>query len=117
MDENEVLIAPEGEPVTSQPETRFWNKPLVLVLVSSLITATGMSVGWKASMDTFAAVSQVRMQQHDERLAKLEADDSDRIRASDLAIRDQLLDAKLSLLQSEIAGLKEQINGISGMRR
>jgi TolA-binding protein len=112
MDEEELLNLSEGEIVTPQPETRFWSKPLVLVLVSSLITATGMSVGWKASMDTFAAVSTVRMQQHDERISRLEADDSDRIRASDLAMRDQLLDAKLSLLQSEIAGLKEQISGM-----
>lgn len=104
-------INPErGEPV------RFWNRPLVLVLVSiflsSGITATGMSIGWKASIDTFAAVNTVKMQQHEERLSRLETDDNDRIKASDLALRDQVIDAKLALIQSEISAVKEQIGSL-----
>lgn len=115
MDE-EQFDASEGEFVTPQSEPRFWSRPLVLVLVSvflsSGITVIGMSVGWKASTDTFAAVTTIKMQQHEERLHSLEDDDKDRLKASDLAMRDQLLDAKLSLLQSEIAGIKEQISNI-----
>lgn len=110
---DEKIFEPEGESVTPQPEQRFWSRPLVLVLVSitlsSGITAIGMSVGWKASMDTFAAVNTVKMQQHEDRIHALETQDNDRVKASDLAIRDQLLDAKLSLLQEEIADLKDQL--------
>lgn len=115
MDE-EQFDASEGEYVTPQSEPRFWSRPLVLVLVSvflsSGITVIGMSVGWKASTDTFAAVTTVKMEQYDHRIHDLEEDDKDRLKASDLQMRDQLLDSKLSLLQSEIAGLKDQISNI-----
>jgi hypothetical protein len=67
-------------------------------------------------MDTFSAVSANEMRHHDERIHALEMQDSERIKASDLAIRDQLLDAKLSLLQAEIADLKDQLGLRSGHR-
>lgn len=106
----------ERENVSPHREPRFWSRPLVLVIVSivlsSGISGTVLCFGWKASTDTLNAVSTVKLQEHDEKIRQLEIENSDRIKGSDLAMRDQLLDAKLSLLQSEIAGLKEQITGM-----
>lgn len=120
MDGAEIFMH-EGDPVTTPAEQRFWSKPLVLVLVSIIlssgITTIGMSVGWKASIDTTTAVYAVKMQDQGDRLTRLEENDKDRIKASDLAMRDQLLDAKLSLLQSEIASLKDQVSTIQVVRR
>jgi hypothetical protein len=120
MTEGEEIVGTEGHSATPAAEQRFWSRPLVLVLVSiflsSGISGVVVSFGWKASMDTFSAVSATEIRHHDERIHALELQDSDRIKASDLALRDQLLDAKLSLLQAEIADLKDQLGLRSGRR-
>ena len=91
----------------------FWRHPLVLVFVS-IVVSTGistavMSFGWKASIDTFNATTAVKLQQDEEKIRTLEQRDSDRIKASDLAMRDEVINTKLTLLQSEIADIKEQV--------
>src|SRR4051794_37787439 len=97
----------EPDPVANYSPQSFWSRPLVLVFVSivlsSGISGSVVSFGWKASIDTINAVTSVKLADHEEQLHRLQTAESDRIKASDLAIRDQLLDAKLSLLQSEIA--------------
>jgi uncharacterized small protein (DUF1192 family) len=120
MTDGEERVTTGETAMTPIAEQRFWSRPLVLVLVSiflsSGISGVVVSFGWKASMDTFSAVSTTEIRHHDERIHALELQDSDRIKASDLALRDQLLDAKLSLLQAEIADLKDQLGLRSGRR-
>lgn len=110
----DLIIQAEGEDVPTIPrEHKFWSRPLVLVLVSvclsSGISGAVVSFGWKASMDTFSAVSTVKIQEHETKIERLELDRANQISKDDLAIRDQLLDAKLSAVQYEIQALKEQI--------
>jgi hypothetical protein len=90
-----------------------WTRQLILVLVSSalssLISVAAVSIGWKASIDTFSAVTTVKMNTSDDRIKQLE---SDHIKSTDLAYRDQLMDAKLAALTIKIDELKEQISNL-----
>ena len=115
--ENELGI-PEGEEAAvSKQSLSIWNRPLACVLLSSCISGAFLSFGWKASMDTVNAVNTVKLNEHDEAIKSLQQQEHDRIKASDLAMRDQLLDAKLSLLQAEIAGVKEQLASMRQEKR
>jgi hypothetical protein len=113
--DDEQIVTLVGETVSAK-EQAFWSRPLVLVLVSAAlssgISGAVVSFGWKASMDTFAAVSAEKLQQHETAIEALQKDNADRIRASDLALRDELIDAKLSSVQSEISDMKDQLKNL-----
>jgi len=104
-DETEIHVA--------QPQSE-WKGRLILVvcstLLSSAISVGTVSIGWKASIDTMNAVTQVKMSQQQDKIDVL---DREAVRARDLVYRDQLLDAKLSTLNSKIEELKDQITSIS----
>lgn len=118
MDDDQLTTLGDDVQVKGQP---FWSRPLVLVLVSAVlssgISGVVVSLGWKASMDTFAAVSKERLDQHEAAIESLQKDNNDRIRASDLALRDELIDAKLSSVQSEISDMKDQLKNLRIERR
>lgn len=78
-------------------------------VLSSLISVAAVSIGWKASIDTFSAVTNVKLVASDERIKQLE---TDHIKSTDLAYRDQLMDAKLAALTIKIDELKEQISNL-----
>lgn len=112
MDFDEPQLAEMESGVTdggSGPKN-IWLGRIGLVLLStalsSAISVTAVSIGWKASIDTLNAVSQVKIAEHEDRLNKL---DLQTVKLSDLVYRDQLLDSKLALLNLELAGLKDQI--------
>jgi len=90
-----------------------WLGKLALVacstLLSSAISVAAVSIGWKASIDTFSAVTTVKMNASDERLKQLE---HDQVKSTDMALRDQLMDAKLAALTIKIDELKEQISNL-----
>jgi hypothetical protein len=104
----------EPDETENQVEAKSeWKGRLALVacstLLSSIISVGTVSVGWKASIDTMNAVTQVKMGQQQDRIDRL---DREAVRATDLVYRDQLLDAKLSAINIKIEELKEQISNI-----
>jgi hypothetical protein len=102
----------ETEIHVAQPQSE-WKGRLALVVGSSLlstfISVGTVSIGWKASIDATNAVTAVKMSQQQDRIDRL---DREAVRATDLVYRDQLLDAKLSVLNTKIEELKEQISNI-----
>jgi hypothetical protein len=104
---------PEGTETHVGEPSSEWKGRLILVacstLLSSLISVGTVSVGWKASIDTMNAVTAVKMGQQQDRIDRL---DREAVRATDLVYRDQLLDAKLSVLNTKIEELKEQISNL-----
>jgi hypothetical protein len=103
----------ETEKPVEMPRSDGWLGRIALVLCSSLlstiISVTAVSIGWKASIDTFSAVTTVKMTADEERIKRLERD---QIKSSDLVYRDQLVDAKLAALDIKIDALKDQIANI-----
>jgi hypothetical protein len=107
----------ETENHVATPRSDGWLGRMALVLcstlLSSIISVTAVSIGWKASIDTFSAVTSVKMTADEERLKRLERD---QIKSSDLVYRDQLMDAKLAALNIKIDELKEQITNLPTLR-
>lgn len=86
---------------------------LVSVVLSSMISAVVVSVGWKASIDTINAVTAVKIQQNTERIDRL---DRETVKQSDMAYRDQLLESKLQLLSIKISTLDDKITELSSRK-
>jgi hypothetical protein len=103
----------ETENPVEMPRSDGWLARIALVICSSLlstiISVTAVSIGWKASIDTFSAVTSVKMAVDEERIKRLERD---QIKSTDLVYRDQLVDAKLAALDIKIDALKDQISNI-----
>jgi hypothetical protein len=112
MDHEEPVLLP-GE----MNAKNVWLGRLALVLcstvLSSFISVTAVSIGWKASIDTLNAVDQVKLTEHEEKIKQL---DREAVRTGDLIYRDQLLDAKLSAINIQILELKDQISSLHPAR-
>jgi uncharacterized protein YllA (UPF0747 family) len=101
----EFEVQPEEKSVTAR-NVWFGRAALVLLatVLSSAISVTVVSIGWKASIDTINAVTQVKIAEHDEKIKQLELDE---VKNSDLVYRDQLIDTKLSNLSLQLQEMKE----------
>jgi len=111
MDHEELV------PIPAESAKNLWLGRLGLVVVSSLlssfISVTALSIGWKASIDTLNAVDQVKLTEHEEKIKQL---DREAVRTGDLIYRDQLLDSKLSAINIQILELKDQISNLHTAR-
>lgn len=102
----------EDNPIKSQKNPWLGRVGLVLfsAVLSSVISVTTVCLGWKASIDTLNAVSQVKIIEHEEKIKQL---DRDTVKTRDLVYRDQLLDAKLASIDMQIHELKDQVSDMS----
>jgi hypothetical protein len=102
----------ESEKRMSEPRSELFGRVMLVLcstLLSSVISAVVVSIGWKASIDTLNAVTAVKLTQAQDRIDRL---DREAVRATDLVYRDQLLDSKLSAINIKIEELKDQVSNL-----
>ena len=109
---------PEFPMQEQQQAKSVWLGKLSLLLISSalssVIGAATVCIGWKASIDTLNAVTQVKIEESAARVQLLE---QTTVRQSDMVYRDQLLDSKLQLLSNKISALDDKVSELSAGRR
>lgn len=74
--------------------------------LSSLISVCTVSLGWKASIDTINAVSQVRIANNEAAIKRL---DDETVKTPELTYRDQLEEVKFSTVDIELGTIRDQI--------